>query len=189
MFSPSAQCTEAANKARRLILMVRRSNQYLSKSAFIPLYEALVHPHVEYCMPACSPNSVVDINYLERIQRLATRLVTAILHLPYEERLQRLCLHSLQKRQLWADLITTFKIFTGLLDIDPNMFFLPPTQRGLRGHPQGTSHLRRRGTAISVRAIKYLNKLPASVFTAPSVYIFKKRLEKVLTQAFPHLLH
>ncbi len=37
MFSPSAQCTEAANKARRLIFMIRRSFQDLSKSAFIPL--------------------------------------------------------------------------------------------------------------------------------------------------------
>ncbi len=40
MFSPSAQCTEAANKARRLIFMIRRSFQDLSKSAFIPLFEA-----------------------------------------------------------------------------------------------------------------------------------------------------
>ncbi len=30
MFSPSAQCTEAANKARRLIFMIRRSFQGLS---------------------------------------------------------------------------------------------------------------------------------------------------------------
>ncbi len=37
MFSLSAQCTEAANKVRRLIFMIRRSFQNLSKSAFIPL--------------------------------------------------------------------------------------------------------------------------------------------------------
>ncbi len=64
MFSPSAQCTAAANMARRLIFMIRRSFQHLSKSAFIPLYEALVHPHLEYGMPACSPNPVADINHL-----------------------------------------------------------------------------------------------------------------------------
>ncbi len=54
MFSPSAQCTEAANKARQLIFMIRRSFQDLSKSALIPLYGALVRPHLEYGMPACS---------------------------------------------------------------------------------------------------------------------------------------
>ncbi len=141
---PSDQCTEAANKARRLIFMIRRSFQDLLKSAFTPIYGALVRPSVEYSMPACSPNLVTDISHLERIQRLATRLVTGICHLPYEERLQRLGLRSLQRRRLRADLITAFKIFKGLLDIDPNFFFFPPTRRGLRGHPfkvlQGASH-------------------------------------------------
>ncbi len=55
--------------------MIRRSFQDLSKSAFIPLYGALVRPHLEYDLSACSPNLVADINHLERIQRLATRLV------------------------------------------------------------------------------------------------------------------
>ncbi len=185
LFSPSAQCTEAANKARRLIFMIRRSFQDLSKSAFIPFYGALVRPHLEYGMPACSPNLFADINHLEQIQRLATRLITGMRHLPYEERLQR--------RRLRADLITTFKIFTCLSDIDPNLFFFPPARRGLRGHPfkvlQGASHRRRRGSAFSVRVVKYWNKPPASVVTAPSAYFFKKGLEKVWTEVFPHLPH
>ncbi len=77
---------------------------------------------------------MADINHLDRIQSLATRLVTGIRHLPYKERLQRLGLHSLQRRRLRVDLITAFTIFTGLLDIDPTLFFLPPTRRGLSGH-------------------------------------------------------
>ncbi len=64
MFSSSAQCTEAANKARRLIFMIRITFQDLSKSTFIPLYGALVRPHLEYGMPAGSPNLVADINHL-----------------------------------------------------------------------------------------------------------------------------
>ncbi len=55
-------------------------------------------------------------------------------HLPYEERLQRLGLHSLQLRRLQADLIPTFKIFTGLLGIDLNLFCLPLSRRGLKVH-------------------------------------------------------
>ncbi len=68
MFSPSAQCTESANKARRLIFMIRRSFQDLSISSFIPLYEALVRPHLEYGMPTCLPNLVADINHLRQIK-------------------------------------------------------------------------------------------------------------------------
>ncbi len=62
-FSPSAQCADAANNASRLIFMVRRSFQYLSKSASIPLYGALVRPHLEYGMPACSLNLMPHINH------------------------------------------------------------------------------------------------------------------------------
>ncbi len=152
MCSPSVQCTDVANKARRLIFMIRRSFQDLSKLAFIPLCGALVRPHLDYGMPACSQNLVTDIYHLERIQRLATRMVTGMRHLPYEERLQRLGLHSLQRRRFRYDLITTIQIFKGLLDIDPNLFFLPPTRHGLRGHPfkvlQGASHRQRRGSAF-----------------------------------------
>ncbi len=169
--------------------MIRRSFQDLSKSAFINSYGAFVRSHLEYGMPACSPNLAADINHLELIQILATRLVTGMRHLPYEERLQRLGLHSLQRRRLWDDLITAFKIFKGLLDIDPNMFFLPPARRGLRAQLQGASHRRRRGSAFSVRVVKSWNKLPASVVTAPSVNAFKKRLEEVWTEVFPHLPH
>ncbi len=99
----------------------------------------VVCPHLEYSIPACSPNLVVDINHQERIQRLATRLVTGMRHLPYKERLQWLGLHSLQSQRLRDDLITAFKIFKGLLDIDPNLFFLPFKVL------QGASRRRRKG--------------------------------------------
>ncbi len=41
-FTTSAHCREAANTARRLLFMVRRSFCELSKTAFIPLYCAIV---------------------------------------------------------------------------------------------------------------------------------------------------
>ncbi len=51
----------------------------------------------------------------------------------------------------------------------PNLFFLPPARSGLRGHPyrvlQDASHRQRRGSTCSARAVKYWNKLPASVVT------------------------
>ncbi len=150
-------------------------------------------PHIEYGMPACPANLVAYIVAIERVQRLATRLVTGMRHFPYEERLQRLGLHSLQRRRLRDDLITAFKIFQGLLDIDPNLFFLPPARLGLRGPPLkallGASHRRRSGSSFSVRVVKYWNELPASVVTASSVKVFKKRLEEVWAEIFPHLLH
>ncbi len=76
-----------------------------------------------------------------RIERLATRLVTGMRHLPYEEKLQRLGLHSLQRRRLQAELITAFKMFKGLLDININLIFPSsrstwPRMAPLQGSPR-----------------------------------------------------
>ncbi len=88
--SPSTQCTEAAYKARGLTFRITQSFLGLSIPACIPLYGALLRPHLEYGMPACLSNHESDINNLDRIQRLATWLVNCIRHLLYKEGLQRL---------------------------------------------------------------------------------------------------
>ncbi len=64
----------------------------------------------------------------------------------------------------------------------------PPSSsnRPKRAPLQGTP---RRGSAFSVRVVKYWNKLPASVVTVPSVEAFKKRLDNVWTEVFPYLSH
>ncbi len=76
---------------------------------------------------------------------------------------------------------------SGLATPTTLVIFLPSARRGLRGHPykvlQGASHRRRKGSAFSVRVVKYWHKLPASVVTAPSVSVFKKRLEKSLDRS------
>ncbi len=83
--------------------MVRRSVCEISKIAFTPLYCAVVRPHLDNAMEA---NTTVrgNINQLERVQRLATRLAS-LRHVPYEERLRQLNLFSLERRRLRSDLI------------------------------------------------------------------------------------
>ncbi len=94
-FTASAHCIEAANTARRLLFLARRSFCELSKTVFTPLYCALVRPHLEDAMEANAPTLRADINQLERVQRFATRLVRGLRHVPYEERLRQLNLFSL----------------------------------------------------------------------------------------------
>ncbi len=105
-------------------------------------------------------------------------LVTAIHHLPQEAMASTRPDYHIQG------------LYTGLLDVAPNLFFLPPTRRGLRGHPykivQGTSHRWRRGSAFSVRVVLYWN---ASSAIQLLLSIFKKELEKVWTDVFLHLPH
>ncbi len=77
-----------------------------SSSGEVPLSYGLFRAHLEYSMEANAPT-------LEGFQRIATRLVRGLPHVPYEEMLRQLNLFSLERRRLRADLILAFNIFKG----------------------------------------------------------------------------
>ncbi len=85
-------------------------------------------------MKANAPILRADIIQLQRIQHLATRLVSSLCHVPYEERFRQLNIFSLEPRCLRTDLILAFKIFKGEVDLNPPDFSLRPCRAGLRGH-------------------------------------------------------
>ncbi len=47
-FAPSANVLAAANKTRGMLYFIKRSLTCLTKEIFLPLYRALVRPHLEY---------------------------------------------------------------------------------------------------------------------------------------------
>ncbi len=60
---------------------------------------------------------------MERIQCLATRMVKGMRELPYEDRLRRLNIFSLERHRLRGDFILAYNIFHSLLDL-PQADFL-----------------------------------------------------------------
>ncbi len=140
-------------------------------------------------MEVNAPTLRADINQVERVQRLATRLARGLRHVPYEERLRQLNLFSLERRRLQADLTLAFKIFKGEVDFSPSEFFLRPPQAGLRGHTyrllHGPSRLRRRSGAFSVRVVKFWNRLLTHLVLSPSVSIFKKTVGPSMVRNHP----
>ncbi len=54
-FTPSDIVLAAANKARGMLYFLKRSFTCLAKEIFIPLYSALVRPHLEYAIQANCP--------------------------------------------------------------------------------------------------------------------------------------
>ncbi len=60
------------------------------KEIFVPLYSALVRPHLEYAIQANCPNLNKDTYHLERTKRAATSWVKGLRDLKYAERLKAL---------------------------------------------------------------------------------------------------
>ncbi|GAB0194714.1 cAMP-dependent protein kinase inhibitor alpha [Grus japonensis] len=65
----SWQCALAAQKANRVLGRIKRGVTSRSREGILPLYSALVRPHLEYCVQLWGPQDRRDMELLERVQR------------------------------------------------------------------------------------------------------------------------
>ena len=177
-------------KANRMIGMVKRTFSYMDKDMFNALYKTFIRSMLEYSPQVWNPHLARNIVALEKVQRRATKIVPCLRNIPYDQRLLALELYPLESRRLRGDMIATYKMFNGLLDIDRNKLIpINDTSNNItRSHNYQLKGMRCntmwRKNFFTQRIVLSWNGLSKRTVESDSIATFKERYDKEILGKF-----
>ena len=112
-------------------------------------------------------------------------MIRGLEHLSCEDRLRQLGLFSLEKRRLRGDITAAFQYLKGADKKAGEGFVTRACSDRTRGDgfklKEGRFRLGVRKKFFTVRVVRHWNRLPTEVVAAPSLEVFKARLDGALS--------
>ena len=115
---PESHVNKIFGETYNLIRNIRLAFHYMDKEMMKKLITTMIRPKLEYAGVVWSPHKKKHIKKLERIQRIATKMVPELAGLTYEERLRVMNLPTLEQRRERGDLIQVYKLMNGMDEVD-----------------------------------------------------------------------
>jgi len=80
-----------------MMVCIKSSVASRVRKVILPLYSAVVRPHLEYCVQMWNPQYRRDTDLLECVQRRARKMIQRMKYLSYKDRLKEVGLFSMEK--------------------------------------------------------------------------------------------
>ena len=165
----------------KMLANIRVAYHYMDKDMMKRILTSMIRPRLEYAAVVWSPHAKKDITKLERIQRVATKMVPELSELTYEDRLREMGLPTLQDRRERGDLITLYKILNGIEKLDEQNMEMEEKTRQMRGHSRKIRKSRclkdTKKYSFSHRIVDTWNGLKEEVVTSTNIHKFKEMLD------------
>jgi hypothetical protein len=168
-------------KAYSRLGLIHKAFHTKSRKSILRLFKAYVRPILEYSSIVWNPYTNRCTDKIERVHRHMCRMIPSIRHLSYRDQLNCLGLYSLQLRRQRYQLISMFKFYHQLTDVDFDLFFTVKTDNRTRGHKLSIipkfAKYNYRLNFFTNSSVHLWNQLTDEDIDAPTLAQFKKRLD------------